>query len=57
LSSSFNVLAQLQIERPERLIDQQERRFEHPATCNRDTLPLAAGFDLAQPSQDRILVS
>ena len=43
LEFDLHVLAQLQIERAERLVEQQQRRLEHHAARDRDALTLAAG--------------
>src|SRR6476661_3870247 len=42
LELDLHVFAQLEIERTERLVEQQQRRFEHEAPRDRDPLPLSA---------------
>ena len=43
LQLDLHVLAQLQVERAQRLVEQQQRRLEHQAARDRDALLLAAG--------------
>ena len=43
LQLDLHVLAQLQVERAERLVEQQQRRLEHQAARDRDALLLPAG--------------
>ena len=63
LELDFHVLAQLQIERSQGLVQQQQGRLQHQAACDGDALPLAArqlidalvrGIAQSHPLQHRI---